>query len=235
MEHRDLIKNRGFTLVEILVSAFVTILILTVVWAVYVLGWTWWYEVSPRIDAQRIARLAMEHIVEGTSDSTAGYDMIGSTRYDKRNGIAAAYYFPPALPDTYINSSGTTVSNRINYGLYQDYQTHPPAAVNNARSFYMATDAATGLKAVYYVDNNGTVHMLRDTLGITNLEFSYYVDKDVTPNVTRNDIIVVNVVVEKDVSAVGHTPYHINVHYGYDDAAKLNCGNTVYLRNAPQT
>jgi prepilin-type N-terminal cleavage/methylation domain-containing protein len=236
MAHKNLFKKSGFTLAEMLVSASIMVLVVTAAWAVYVLGWTWWYEVSPRIDAQRIARLAMEKIVEGVSDPTAGYDMIGGIRYDKRNGIAATYYFPPALPDSYTNSEGTTVSNKINYGLYQDYNTHPPeSSANNIRSFYLGTDAGTGLKAVYYKDSNSAVHMLKDTLGITNLEFSYYVDKDVTPNVTYNDIIVVRVVVEKDVSAVGHTPYHINIHYGYDDTVRLNCGSTVYLRNAPQT
>jgi hypothetical protein len=238
MAIKNLFGKDGFSLTEALVSIFVTALIFVVVWAIYILGWTWWYEVSPRIDAQRIARIAMEKIVEGAPDSTTGYDMIGTTRYDKRNGISATYYFKPDLPDTYVNSEGTTVSNSIEYGLYEDYATHPPAvgsSANNVRSFYLGTDAATGLKAVYYRDGNGTSHILKDTLGITNLEFSYYVDNDVSPSVTCEDMIVVSVEVDKDVSAVGHTPYNINVHYGYDDSSTLRTGNTVYLRNAPQS
>ena len=235
MEAKILLRKDGFTLVEILVSAFVMSLTLAVIWALYILGWTWWYEVSPRIEAQRIARLAIERIVEGTPDSTTGYDMIGSVRHDKRNGIAATYYYPPVLPNTYVNSQGTTVSHEIDYGLYEDYKTYNPAVARNVRSFYLGTDAYTGLKAVYYKDSDNLSHMLKDTLGITNLEFSYYVDKDVNPNITYKDIIVVSVAVEKDVSAIGHTPYHMNVHYGYDDASELKCGNTVYLRNASQT
>lgn len=216
-------------------SSLVVLLVLMVVWSVYILGWTWWYEVSPRIEAQRIARAAIERIVEGVPDPTTGYDMVGSVQYNKRNGIAYTYYFAPSLPNTYVNSEGSTVSNSIEYGLYKDYAAHPPSAVNNVRSFYLGTDSATGLKAVYYRDGNGASHMLKDTLGITNLEFSYYVDKDVTPNVTYQDIIVVSVAVNKSVSAIGHTPYVINLHYGYDDSGILRCGNTVYLRNAPQT
>lgn len=235
MEPKTLRRRDGFTLAEMVVSAFVASLVFVVIWAIYILGWTWWYEVSPRIEAQRIARVAIEKIVDGVPDSTTGYDMIGSTRHNKRNGIASTYYFAPNLPSTYTNSEGTIVSNSIEYGLYQDYAVHPPAVANNIRSFYLSTDVATGLKAVYYKDGNGASHMLKETLGITNLEFSYYVDRDVTPNVTCKDIIVVSVVVDKSVSAVGHTPYDIKVHYGYDDAVKLRCGNTVYLRNAPQT
>jgi len=234
MAAKDLFKKNGFTLVEILVSVFIMVLVFLAIWSIYILGWTWWYEISPRVEAQRTARMAIERIVEGAVDQTAGYDMIGGVRYYKRNGIAATYYFPPVLPSTYVNSEGTTVSNEIDYGLYEDYGTYDPAAARNVRSFYLGTDADTGLKAVYYKDNNDAVHMFKDTLGITNLEFSYYVDKDVEPNVTYNDMIVVSVTVEKDVSAVGHTPYHVNVHYGYDDALNLRCGNTVYLRNAPQ-
>jgi len=235
MEVKNLFRKDGFTLVEMLVSAFVMTLILAVIWAIYILGWTWWYEVSPRIEAQRIARLAMENIVEGNMDPTAGYDVIGSTRYYKRNGISSTYHFPPNLPNTYTNSEGTVVSNSIEYGLYQDYSAHPPTVANNIRSFYLGTDAGTGLNAVYYRDSGGVSHILKGTIGITNLEFSYYVDTDVSPNVTYKDIIVVSVIVDKAVSAVGHTPYNVNVHYGYDDASKLRCGNTIYLRNAPQT
>jgi len=215
---KTLFRKSGFTLVELLVSVFIMVLILAVVWSIYILGWTWWYEVSPRIDAQRIARLAMERIVEGVPDATTGFDMIGSNRYNKRNGISGTYYFAPNLPSAYVNTEGTTVSNAIEYGLYQDYSTHPPAVARNVRSFYLGTDAETGLKAVYYKDSSDVSHILKGTLGITNLEFSYYVDKDVSPNVTYRDIIVVSVVADKAVSVAGHTPYNVDVHYGYDDA-----------------
>lgn len=228
MAIRILFKKSGFTLAEIIVGSMIATLTLIVIWAVYILGWTWWYQVSPRIDAQRIARLAIEKIVEGTPDPTAGYDMVGNIRYDKRNGIAGTYYYHPTLPNTYVNSKGTTVSNEIDYGLYEDYKTYNPAVPRNVRAFYLDTDAGTGLKAAYYRDSNNTPHMLKNTLGITNLEFSYYVDES---GVTYNNIIVVSVSVEKDVLTTGGTPYHINVHYGYDDAQTLRCGNTVYLRN----
>lgn len=229
MAHRILFKKNGFTLVEVLISAFVMALVLSAAWAIYILGWTWWYEVSPRIEAQRIARLAMEKIVEGVPDPTTGFDMVGGSRYNKRNGIAGTYYFHPTLPNTYVNSEGTTVSHEIDYGLSVDYTTYPPASACNIRSFYLGTDPATGLKAVYYKDSSGTSHILRETLGITNLEFSY-----MDPSDPLKDVIVVSVTVEKDVAGVGPTPYHIRVHYGYDDTATLSCGNTVYLRNVQQ-
>lgn len=222
--------KKGFTLIEILVVSVIMSLVFLAGWAIYILGMTWYHEVAPRIDAQRIARLAMARIVDGIPDQTTGFEVIGSTRYNKRNGIAETFYYAPSLPNTYVNPAGKTVSHEIDYGLFVDYGTYQPAAARNIRSFYLATDAASGLKAVYYKDSSGAAHMLRETLGIDNLEFSYYTDSAGQ----HTDVIEVAVMVDKDIFQIGQAPYHVKVDYGYDDANHIRCGDTVYLRNVQQ-
>lgn len=211
--------KKAFTLAEFLVSIFVGTLIFVAAWSMYAMGWTWWYEVSPRIESQRIARLAIMKIIEGTQDSTTGFDIIGNSRYNRRNGISSAYY-SYNLPDLQYDSDGVPYSNRIDFGLFEDYGTYEPSSPRNVRSFYLDNDGDAGLKAVYYRDGQGAAHKISSTSGITDLKFNKYViDKAA---LTLDDyIIVVTATVEKDVSASGMQPYHIKVEYS----------DSIYLKN----
>lgn len=215
MGHKILLENKAsFTLVEVLVTAFVAVLVFLAVWSIYIMGWTWWYEVSPRIEAQRIARLAVAKIIDGVPDPTAGYDLIGSARYDRRNGIAASYYYLPDLPNAQADSDGKLFSREIDFGLFEDYKTYSPTAKRNIRSFYLGTDPNTGLNVVYYKDGNAALHKIDATLGISDLKFYYnqWIDGF---GATHTDIIT-TATVEKDTVRTGLEPYHIKVEYsGY--------------------
>lgn len=195
MAHND--KN-GFTLAEVAVTAFIAVLIFLAAWSFYIIGSTWWYEVSPRIEAQRAARLALQFIIEGRPDSTAGFDVIASLgRINRSNGIGYAV-FEPDIPSL----------GRINFGLYQDRNPAAPNAVNNVRSFYLARDDETTLMALYYSDSTGSSHLLKGTLGLTALTFA----KEIDP-VTGRILITVTTVSDRPVAAVGHEPYHAIATY----------------------
>ena len=80
--------SSGFTLVEALISLFIVTFMFAAAVSVYAMGWRWWAEISPRIEAQRIARVALSSVIDGRIDATAGTYTIGSTVYGRRNGIA---------------------------------------------------------------------------------------------------------------------------------------------------
>lgn len=202
--------RRAFTLTETLIAVLITSLVFLCVWSIYLIGWTWFHEVAPRIDAQRIARLAVTKIIEGSQDSTTGQDVIGPTTYKRKNGIASAYYAAPVLVGSVTNPDGsTTPSSEINFGIFQDYGTYQPSAARNVRSYYLGTDADTGLNVVYYKDSSGAVHKINSTLGIKDLKFQQYFDDVVHPN-----IIKVTATVEKKVQGLGSgTSYDVLVSY----------------------
>ena len=215
-------EKKAHTLVEMLVAVFVGTIIFLAVWAVYVVGWTWWNEVAPRIEAQRVARLAVGRVIDGVRDSTSGYDVIGPKAYRRRNGIAAAYYFAPNMPNPQYDDAGHPYSNEIQFGLFEDYVSasdpYQPATANNVRSFYIGTDA-DGIKAVYYKDGNGVSHRIEATSGIEDLRFYQYYDTDIGAYDPK--VIVVEAVAKKSVKIGAAQPYEINVNY---------C-DYVYLRN----
>lgn len=143
---------------EAITATFITMYIFLAAWAIYVMGAAWWHEISPRIETQRIARIALSTIKEGIMDSTAGTYVVGAATFSRRNGIVQA----TAVPE--IPSLG-----RINYALEPDS--------SNARSFYLGNDdAGSGLKVLYYQDNAGTAHKIESTLGLTGLKFENYPD-----------------------------------------------------------
>lgn len=233
-------NRRAFSLTEVLVSAVIMLLAVLAIWAFYTLGLTWWHETTPRVDAQRTARIALDMITDGVIDPTTGADIAQGVSYSRRNGIAHAYFYPPDLAEPYVNEKGQTVYRKINYGLYADYANHPPQIgdpVRNIRSFYLGQQTGYGgLKAVYYNDGVNS-HIVNGTIGITNLEFSRYIDKDnlygYGADTEINNIIVVRVTVDKDMQGTRPEPYTINVDYGYDDSSNLTCADTVYLRSVP--
>lgn len=213
-------NRKSFTLIEIVVTSLVAMLIFMAAWAIYIMGWTWWYQISPRIEAQRIARLAVAKTIDGLQDQTAGFDLVGSSRYERRNGLSASFYYPPDLVNTQVDSEGKTFARQIRFGTYADYGTFSPAAKNNVRSFYLDTDPDTGANIVFYMDGSGIVHKIRETLGISDLRF--YINEWIDGHgVTHKDVLV-KATVEKDVIRTGSQPYHVKVEYsGYTGLRNL--------------
>lgn len=198
--------RRAFTLAEVLVASFVGLLVVSGTWSIYHMAWRWWYETAPLVEAQRIARVALSSVIEGTIDPTAGQD----STYGRRNGIAWAVYEP-------VISSNISTADKIEFGLEKEKEDHGdyPTA-HNEREFYLGLEPQTGLRVVYYEDDDEVVHTIKATLGITDLKFEKF--KDVNDKIH----IKVTATVEKDVAGTRAAPYHIKVEYI----------DYVYLRNA---
>jgi len=194
----------GFTLVETLVSVFVVILVMLAAVSVYVMGWRWWAEVAPRIEAQKAARVALASIIEGRIDATAGTYTVGATTYGRRNGIAWSVFAPTI--DT-PSDSPNPANSRIRFGLDKSSDTA------TTREFRLKTDPATGLWAVYYKDDADVYHMIRPTIGITGLRFENYDG--------LNNLVRVTATVDRTVRGTRRGDYQVTVEYS----------EVVYLRS----
>jgi len=192
-------NSAGFTLAETLVSTFIAFFVVAAVWSVYMMAYVWWHEISPEIEAERAARAAVSSIVYGAVDSTAGTDTVGINTYTRRNGIAWARFDPnvtlPATPTISVDQK------TINFRLEADS--------SNARQFYLATDAASGKKGVYYKNNLNQTQLINSTLGLTNLQFSFFTEA----GVTNYKIVKVLATVERDILGTRNIPKHIKVEY----------------------
>lgn len=179
-------NRRAFTLIEALTATFIAVYVLTGAWSAYMMSWTWWHEINPEVEAQRIARIAIATIVNGNADPTAGTYAIGSHTFTRRNGIAQA------------TSSPTMASPQsISFRLEPDS--------SNVRSYYLDVDPATNLNAVYYRDSLNAVHEINSTIGITDLIFEKFQGND--------NMIRVTALVQRDIAGTGSTPYRIDVSY----------------------
>lgn len=215
---RAMVKNKkGFSLAEVLIAAMIGTMVIASAWSVYVMVWQWWSEMSPRLDVERSARLALLRVIEGTTSikgltgDVAGSYTIAATEYKRRNGIAWASKDPGDNQYPQIYDQTGKPASRIVYHLVPD-------ASSVKREFYYGTYNGKGV--VYYKHTSGTNYRLDDTLGITNLKFEKFVDAD---SVEHNNIIKVTVTAEKQVYGTRvHQPYTVTVVYT----------DTVYLRNA---
>lgn len=189
-------RSAGFTLVEMLVSLFVVSLIMMAAVSVYTMGWRWWAEVAPRIEAQKVVRVALASIIDGRRDATAGTYVVGSTTYNRRCGIAWSVFTPTI--DT-PSDAPNPASSRIRFGLNKSTDTA------TTREFRLKTDPATGLWAVYYKDDAGTYHMIKPTIGITNLQFEKYSG--------LNNLIKVTATVDKTVQGTRRGNYRVKAEY----------------------
>jgi len=154
----------GFTLVEILVASLIAMYIFLCAWAMYMIAWTWWYEISPHTECQRIARLAISTISAGMKDPTAGSDMVNFVTYGRRRGAGWAARNSDTDVTPTITDSGPTTGHRINFKLESD-----PVG-SNIRSYYLGQDA-DGVKAVYYQYGNNAPQIMTATSGISDLTF----------------------------------------------------------------
>jgi len=194
-------KRSGFSLIEAVTATAISLFVLLGTISVYRMGSAWWHETAPRIEAERIARVALASIRDGYVDPTAGTDSIGSSTYKRRNGIAWAV----DIPDITLN---LTANDRINFRLDPD--------AGNVRSFYMGIEGESGERAVYYKDNSNIVYRLNATVGITGLRFEIVTDAGIGKSYIR-----ITTTVERDIMGTRSTPYHIKVNYS----------DIVYLRN----
>jgi hypothetical protein len=176
--HRRKPSTAGFSLTELLISTFIAFYVIATVAAIYVIISKWSKEVSPDVEAQRVARTAVDSVIYGSVDSTAGVDTIGMNTYDRRNGVAWAAYNPDSPPSTPVISG--TNNSILSYRLDGDS--------SNTRQATIGTDVSSGLKGVYY---NGA--LIKPTLGITDLRFDYFT----SGGVTYYDIIKVEASVVK--------------------------------------
>lgn len=202
-------NRRAFTLIEVLTTIFILAYIFLSAWSVYVIGWKWWHEMAPVAEAQRIARSAIAVVIDGARDSTAGQETIGFTTYNFRNGISATtvtnndIIANPNFSSPVISLAG----RRIDFKLEGD------AAATNPRAFYLGQDATTGIKAVYYQDNAGAVHVINATRGIDDLVFA------LVPGLTN--VVEVTASVQRTVPGTKYETTPISVQYT----------DYVYLRN----
>ena len=210
---RKILKgSQGFTLAEILIASMIGTMVIASAWSVYVMVWQWWAEMSPRLEVEKVARLALLNVIEGVtsvrdlSGNVAGSYVVGSTTYRRRNGIAWAAKDPGDSKYPEILDQTGKPASRIRYHLVPD-------ANNVKREFYYGTYNSQGV--VYYKHTTGTSYRLDSTLGITDLRFENFSGAD--------NIIRVTVTVQKEVYGTRtHQPFIVRVVYT----------DTVYLRNA---
>jgi prepilin-type N-terminal cleavage/methylation domain-containing protein len=204
--------KRGFTLAEVLIAAIIGTMVIASAWSVYAMVWQWWAEMSPRLDVERSARLALLNVIEGVTSvsglpgDAAGSYTVGSTNYKRRNGIAWANKDPGdnSYPEI-LDQTGKPAS-RIRFHLVPDGN-------NVKREFYHGTYNGQGV--IYYRHSNGSLYRLDGTLGVTELSFEKMPGTD--------NIIKVTVAAEKEVYGTrAGQPYPVRVVYT----------DTVYLRNA---
>lgn len=162
------------------------------------MGWTWWHEINPTIEAQRVVRVALSSVIDGSIDFTAGTDTIGSSTYKRRSGLTGAMF--DATNPTPTTPVISVDQRRIDFRLEPD--------TSNVRAFYLGTDITTGVMAVYYIDSSSQERRLEATKGITDLQFSYYTD---TGGNVHYDIVKVTATVSKDVLGTRNQPYHVEV------------------------
>jgi len=178
--------KRAFTLIEALTATFIAVYVLTGAWSAYMMSWTWYHEINPEVEAQRIARIAISTIINGNVDSTAGTYSIGPTVYRRRNGISQAVDVPTL-------DSPQSISFRL----------EPDAG--NDRNYYLGVDSNTGLNVVYYSDSDDVIHKITATIGITDLIVEKFEGRD--------NMIKVTAIVQRDILGTGTTPYRVNVTY----------------------
>lgn len=189
-------RRRSFTMMEMMISVTIVLFIIVGSLGIFRMGWIWWNETAPVIEAQRIARVALSITLEGMVDATAG-TVSGNAR---RSGVAWAVY-DPAISDN------IETGDKISFGLEkekEDFGDYPVA--HNIRSFYLGQDAS-GVRAVYYRNNASQVTEIEATRGITKLLFSKATDSD------GKVYLSVTATVEKDIKGTRNLPRHIKVEY----------------------
>jgi len=163
-------RDKGFTLLEVMIAVTISSLIALGAWSVYVMGSAWSKQFMPRIEAQRIARITVKTIVYGLTDIGAGTDSISGVSYSRRNGIAWA----TALP---TNTSSSSVE-KITYDL---------KGLSGQSFFMLKTEDPMKLY------HNNVSYPISGTTGLTGLSFNMTSPNIVTVTATvEKDVNVGN-------------------------------------------
>lgn len=152
-------SRKAFTLVETLTSALIVMFVVLSIWSIYFIGWKWWHEMAPIVEAQRAARIALSSIVDGTIDPSAGQETIIGTSYGFRNGIA----YTVLTNEDCISSPSFTTPVISSDGHQIDFKLENDSVAVNGRRFYVGTDLTTGASAVFYRNSSGTSYKIKGT------------------------------------------------------------------------
>lgn len=140
------VNRKGFTLVEMIISAGIAVFLAAIGWSMYITGVTWSGRTLPNVEVQRVARISMMAIVDGFKDTSAGTDTISGKSCSRRNGIAWATILPTVTSDT--------TTDKITYDL---------EGLNNQTFYILKSENPMKLY------HNSTVVL--GTTGITSLTF----------------------------------------------------------------
>ncbi len=126
------VNRKGFTLVEMVISAGIAVFVAAVSWSVYVTGVTWLSRTLPNIEAQRVARITIMAIVDGFRDTGAGTDTISGESCSRRNGIAWATTLPTVTSDTATDKITYTLEGLNNQTFYVLKNENPMKLYHNS-------------------------------------------------------------------------------------------------------
>lgn len=129
------------------------------------MGWSWWNEVAPTTECQRIARVALMSVMDGFTDSSAGTDTISYVTYKRRAGMSWANR---TYADTLNLSFSTPVISDSGHRI--DFKLEPDPTASNIRRYYLGQDA-DGVNGVYYQYGNAAARLIPGTAGITDILF----------------------------------------------------------------
>ncbi|MDD5495482.1 MAG: hypothetical protein PHP46_00100 [Candidatus Omnitrophica bacterium] len=189
-------KKKAFTLTETIVAMALIVYVFSGAWLTYATIWTWWHEIAPKIEAQRLVKVALSKIMTGETDTSAGTDSIEGTTYNRRDGIGWASTLLDedlAVDDDGDGSIDRLIweNNRIDFRLASD-------SAGDIRSFYVAQEDISGKNCIYYyymITRNGIVTeetrpivKMPNSRDIINIDFEF---------ITQYSMLVATVTLQK--------------------------------------
>lgn len=171
------------------------------------MGWSWWNEVSPTTECQRIARVALMSVMDGITDQSAGTDTMDYVTYKRRLGTGWSNR-------SYADVQNITFTTPVisEDGRRIDFKLEPDPAASNIRRYYLAQDA-DGVNAVYYQYSNSPAQIVAGTKGLSDIVFE---------NVSGySNLLKVTVTAQKDVRTMRNEMYQATAVYS----------DYVFLRN----
>jgi len=129
------------------------------------MGKSWWGEIAPTTECQRIARVAMMAVTEGMTDQSAGTDTMDYVTYKRRRGMGWANR-------TYADTQNISFSTPVisSAGRRIDFKLETDPTASNVRRYYLAQDA-NGVRGVYYQYGDSSPQLVNGTAGISDIVF----------------------------------------------------------------
>ncbi len=129
------------------------------------MGWSWWNEIAPTTECQRIARVALIAVTEGIADQSAGTDTMNFITYKRRLGMGWANR---TYADTQNLSFSTPIISAA--GRQIDFKLETDPTASNVRRYYLGQDA-NGVNGVYYKYGGSAAQLIKGTSGISDILF----------------------------------------------------------------